>query len=1083
MSEVRWTSEQLEAIDCQIGNTIVSAGAGSGKTAVLTERVFKHLSEGINIDRLLVLTFTKAAATSMKEKIKEKIKENVEDRLVESFRKEQLDKIDGSYIMTFDAFALSLVKKYHYLLNVSDNISIIDENVLKIKQEEILAEIFNRKYASKDKEFLETINDLCIKSDNTLKEAIITINNKMDLIIDRKSYIDNYLDEFFSDSFIDRQVAEYRSTASDLHKDMGRWLKELEKRLSGHKSAFINKEIPKLKEFVKDKKVKELEEVSKDYKVGAMRINSEIDEETKKEASFFKERITEAVKEMKEIFLFPECQEKINIKSTRKYVAVVLDIIKELDEKTAEFKAEKDLYSYMDIAKMSIKVVKDNGNIRNEIRDYFKEILVDEYQDNSDLQEEFINLISNDNVFVVGDIKQSIYGFRNANPLNFQNKYEECKNPGLGKTVDLNKNFRSRTEVIETVNNIFSRLMDRYIGGVNYDNSQAMKFGQKKYNEHHKGNNYYQSEILSYDTHKEKEETDAAGKVSVKKVEVYPFANKEYSKEEVEAMIVAADIKKKITEKYQVFAEGKLRDVRYGDFCIMAQTKKHFDLFNEILSAEAIPTKVEREVQIGETDIINVIKRIFMMIDNIVNKNDLAVKKHCYASIERSFLVQNTDEAIYETLKQGRIEDSESYRKCERISNGIADKTILEVFNEIIKEFDVYEKLHLLGEMELNVAILEFVSDLANQLGQIGYDYSDFSRHLEKILSDENKKLEFKMNQSEDNTVKIMTIHNSKGLEFRICYYPLLFGKFNISDTKGDYLFSKERGIILPCKLYENKEYIGLADTVLKQLFKKDKDRERISEKIRLLYVALTRAQEKIVIVCPLEKKLTSLNNGVVENKTREKYNSFLSMLNSIFDFVEKYVRRIDLKEDIKLNKNYLDKRANVFESLEKDREMIEVRVPAQIVPQPIEKGKFSKEISLIDQATKDVMEYGTKLHYLMEVMDFKKPDYSLADAESEPKVRNFIESELLKDVADAVIRKEFEFIYQQDNQQKHGFIDLLLEYDDRLVIIDYKLKNISDENYDQQLLGYKKYLESVSDKKVECYLYSLIDSEYRQVK
>ncbi|MDI9540327.1 MAG: UvrD-helicase domain-containing protein [Bacillota bacterium] len=1084
MSEVKWTKEQLEAINCQISNTIVSAGAGSGKTAVLTERIFDHLSKGISIDRLLVLTFTKAAATSMKEKTKKKIIENKDNRLEKNFRKIQLDKIDGSYIMTFDAFALSLVKKYHYLLNVSNNISIIDENVLKIKQEEILEDIFNQNYASKNKKFIETISDLCIKNDNAFKEAIISINNKMDLIIDKKSFIDNYFDYFFSDDFIKQQVEEYRNTSLKLHKDIGRWLKKLAEKLSGHKSKFITDDLPKLKDFTNDKTVEELESASEDYQIGQMRITSEIDEETKNEASFFKEKIAAAIKEIKEIFTFPKSQDHLQIESTRKYVEVVLDIIKQLDEKTSEFKVEKDLYSYMDIAKMSIQVVKENENIKNEIRDYFKEILVDEYQDNSDLQEEFIDLISNDNVFVVGDIKQSIYGFRNANPLNFQNKYEQCKDTSFGKTVDLNKNFRSRKEVIDTVNNIFFRLMDRYIGGVNYDQSQAMVFGQEKYNDHHYlKSDYYQTEIISYDVKVDEVYIDKKGKTKTKKVDAYPFADKQYTKEEVEAMIIADDIKKKIKEKFQVFDGKELRDVKYGDFCIMAQTKKHFDLFNEVLSAESIPVKVEREVQIGETDIIKVVKRIFMLIDNIVNKKDLEIKKHCYASIERSFLIENNDENIYETIKQLKIEESSSYIKCKRIAQGIDDKSILEVFNEIVKEFDIYDKLHLIGEVELNVAILEYISSLALQLGQIGYNYSDFSEYLEKISSDENKKLEFKLNQSEDNTVKIMTIHNSKGLEFKICYYPLLFGKFNISDTKGDYLFSKERGIILPCRIYENNIYSGLSDTVLKKLFKRDEDRKRISEKIRLFYVALTRAQEKIIIICPLEKKLTSFDNETVENNIRMKYNSFLSMLNSIYEYIEQYVWKIDLRNDIKLSKKYLGKRKDVFENLKAAQEIIKVKDVEKIVAEPVEKVKFSKDIAIIDQTTKEVMESGTKLHYLMEVVDFKNPDYSIIDNKFKLIIQKFIESDLLKDVAKAKVIKEYEFIYQQDKQQKHGVIDLLLEYEDRFVVIDYKLKNISDEDYNLQLSGYKEYIESVSNKKVECYLYSLIDSTYRQVK
>jgi ATP-dependent helicase/nuclease subunit A len=1081
MSKISWTKEQLQAINCQIGNTIVSAGAGSGKTAVLTERIFKHLCNGIDIDHLLVVTFTKAAADSMKEKTREKIMNNAGGLLEEDRRKKQLNKIDGSYIMTFDAYALSLVKKYHYQLNVSKNINIIDDNVMKLKQEEILEEIINQKYSSKKADFLGTIDDLCVKNDAAFKEAIISINNKMDLIIDRKSFIDNYFGHFFSSEFIKEQFIEYRSATLEILKNISIWLQALENIIYGYQSKFIVEEIPRLHRLVSCETVEELKKEISNFELGAMRI-SDIDEDTKQRASSFKKKISDAIKEIKEIFTLTEKEAEQQVQSTKKYVKVILEIISQLNEKVSNFKKEKDLYTYSDIARMSIQLVKENENIRTEIRDFYKEILVDEYQDNSDLQEEFIGLISKDNVFVVGDIKQSIYGFRNANPLNFKNKYEMFKNGNSGRIIDLNKNFRSREEVLKTVNHIFSHLMDQYIGQVNYDSTQKLDFGMEKYRSHCPDEKYYQTEIISYKLKEEKEVKDSKGKVEFKKYDVYPFADKDYLKEEVEAMIIAEDIKNKVKSGYQVFDDGKLRNVNYGDFCIMTQTKKHFDLFNEILSSKEIPVKVEREVQISDTDIIKVIKRIFMLIDNIAGKNDIEVKKHCYASIERSFLIQNNDEAIYKTIHQNKIEEADSYLKCLKISQGIKEKTILEVFNEIIRQFDFYEKIHLIGEVEMNVAIIEYVGSLAVQLGQIGYSYSDFAIHLERILSDENKKMEFKLNQFEKNAVRIMSIHNSKGLEFKICYYPLLFGRFNNADIKGDYLFSKERGIILPCKIYKGRQYYGLGETILKKLFRQDKNREMISERIRLFYVALTRAREKIIMVCPLDGDGAQLYNDVVENDTRLKYNSFLSMLNSISYLLKEYVKEINLREDIQLNKNYLNRKVDVFKELEKADTLIKVIDSKEIVPKLLEKERYSKEISIISQKEKDVMEYGTRLHYIMEVIDFNNPDYSIAGDEFKAEVKNFIESDLMKDIDSARVIREFEFIYQQDNLQKHGFIDLLLEYENRIVIIDYKLKNIADENYDLQLLGYKKYIESVSEKKVECYLYSLRNSTYRQV-
>lgn len=1086
MSDISWTNEQKLAIECCIGNTIVSAGAGSGKTAVLTERIFNHLCNGIDIDHLLVLTFTKAAASSMKEKTKKKIIENKNNALDKENQKKQLDKIDGSYIMTFDAYALSLVKKYHYLLNVSNNINVVDDNVLKIKREEILEEILNQKYLKKDTDFLETVSDLCIKNDDTFKKGILDIDDKMDLIIDKKEFIENYNAEFFSEKFIERQLKKYQETTLEILKNIEYWLTKLENVVYGYENKFMIEDVPKLKELIECKTIKQLEEQVFGLKLSNLTLKN-ADKYTKKTASDLKKQISEGIKEMVRILSLTKSEATLQIEGTRKYVEVILDIIKKLNEKTLQFKKEKDLYSYNDIAKMSIEIVKDNPNIKEEIKNYFAEILVDEYQDNSDIQEIFINLISDNNVFVVGDIKQSIYGFRNANPLNFQKKYENCKKSSFGTTIDLNKNFRSRKEVLDTVNKIFVHLMDEYIGGVNYDASQAMVFGMKKYNEFNPKKDYYQTEIINYPLKEEISTIDDNGNLIVQKVDSYPFLNKEYNKAEVEALIIASDIKKKIKNGFKVLDnkksdDVKLRDVKYGDFCIMAQSKTQFDLFNKILSAEEIPVKVEREVQIADKDIVKVIKRIFLLIDNVVNKNDYEITKHCYASIERSFLFQKTDETIYQTIKDNAILKSESYLKCFDISKNIEDKTILEVFNEIVESFNFYEKIHLIGEVEMNIAILEYLSDLALQLGQIGYTYSSFATHLEEILSDSNKKLEFKLNQKEENAVKIMSIHNSKGLEFHVCYFPLLFNHFIFKETSGSYLFDSEKGLILPYKYYQGKEYYGLADTFIKDLFALDKKREIISERIRLFYVALTRAQEKIVLVCSLDLTDEELT-GIVDNETRSKYKSFLGFLNSLGNKLPGKIKNIDLKKDVKLSKKYLDNNNDAFKNLNKSKGKIVVKQFDPIVPSTIEKGKFSKDVSLVSKETKDIMQQGTKLHYFMELIDFKNPDYSLVEEPFKIKVKNFLESDLLKDVEKAQVTKEFEFIYLKDKQEKHGFIDLLLEYDDKFVIIDYKLKNIDDESYDSQLLGYKEYLQSISEKEVECYLYSLMESNYRQVK
>ena len=196
-----WTSEQLQAINEEGKNIIVSAGAGSGKTAVLSERVIRKLNN-TDINKLLILTFTKEAANEMKERIRKKIKKNKE-------LKKQLDIIDSAYITTFDSYSLSLVKKYYYLLNISPNISIIDASIINIKKEEYIEEIFDRLYEEKNNKFEKLIKDFCTKDDKEIKNYIIDLNNKLDLKLNKEEYINNYIKDYFKEETINNNIEKY----------------------------------------------------------------------------------------------------------------------------------------------------------------------------------------------------------------------------------------------------------------------------------------------------------------------------------------------------------------------------------------------------------------------------------------------------------------------------------------------------------------------------------------------------------------------------------------------------------------------------------------------------------------------------------------------------------------------------------------------------------------------------------------------------------------------------------------------------------------------------------------------------------
>ena len=203
-----WTKEQKDAIDKEGMNIIVSAGAGSGKTLVLTARVIRKLEDGVGINNLLVLTFTNEAAKEMKNRIRKAIKK------VPSLKKE-LDLLDSSYITTFDSYSLSLVKKYNYLLNVSKNIKIVDSSIMKIKNKEFLDQIFEDLYKEENEDFLSLINDFCVKDDVGIKNSVLKLNEALEMKYDKKTYLDNYINNFYSEEFISKVINEYLSLIYD----------------------------------------------------------------------------------------------------------------------------------------------------------------------------------------------------------------------------------------------------------------------------------------------------------------------------------------------------------------------------------------------------------------------------------------------------------------------------------------------------------------------------------------------------------------------------------------------------------------------------------------------------------------------------------------------------------------------------------------------------------------------------------------------------------------------------------------------------------------------------------------------------
>lgn len=1032
-----WTKDQDKAIKEFGKNIIVSAGAGSGKTAVLSERVLEHVKNNMDIDSMLILTFTNAAAEEMKRRIREKL---IENNLLD-----QANKIDISYITTFDAFALSLLKKYSYTLNLSKNINIIDSSLISLKKEEILTNIFDEYYEQKNELFTKLLNDLTLKDDKEIFDAIIDLDKALDNVIDKEDYLNKYLNNYYTDINVNNLIDDYILFLCGK-------LKQIQIQLDNI-SSYVDNEYHK-------KLISSLNDLINSSTYESIKFNSvnvnmpNLPNGSTDEASSIKKEIAKLIKELVDLTEYSSVVEIINsIYLTKDYVDIIIKTLLELNSRVIEYKKNINSYEFIDIAKMAIKILQDNEDIRLELKEKFKEILIDEYQDTNDLQDLFMSLIRNDNEYVVGDIKQSIYRFRNANPNIFKLKYDTYSNSDRDLKIDLKENFRSREEVIRNINLIFNLIMDENIGGANYVIDHQMIFGQEKYTNSNDLN--YNMEILNYKLDD----------------------NKEFSKTEVEIFTIAKDIKNRINNHFKVSYEDgnkfKERDVTYGDFCILIDRSKHFELYKKIFEYLNIPITIMKDTKISDSLDIDIIKNIYNLIICVKN-NDLKEKfKYSFMSIARSYLFEYTDNQILTIFNNNDYSNNEIYLIIKEIVDVVDDLTNKQIYELILDKFNVYEKLIKVGNVKEHITILDYINNVIENLDMVGFTYVDCKEYIDNIIT-KDLDISLPLNKEDSNSVKIMTIHTSKGLEYPICYYPSLDEEFNIAEVKEKYAYNKKYGLITP---YLDSN--GIKTTIVKSMFKKDYYDEEVSEKLRLFYVALTRTREKMIFVTSLEENVLAYKDGeVIDDNTRSKYRSFNDILNSIYKYISKYITNINI-EQLELTKEYNYQRDNNIKI--NGGKLLDVS-ELKIDNSQIKSKHFSKEShSIYSKEEKENLELGLRMHYLLEVIDFNNPDLTVLKDNEKELLNKFLSTRIYEGAKD--IYKELEFYYQEDGVLEHGIIDLLLVFDNHNIIIDYKLKNVSDEAYVNQLNGYKKYIESITNKKTTTYLYSIIDGSLTEIK
>ncbi len=911
---VRFNKKQAEALDPNIinKNVLISAGAGSGKTAVLTEKVFNLITkDNVNIDELLVLTFTDAASFGMKEKIIKRTRGE---------KPELADKLYSAHIQTFDSFTSFLVKKYSDRLNINPNFKIIDESIITAKKEEFIDEILKKRYLAQDPILIETLKLLCFKTDRNLRDFIKKLDNFLSGLStkDYNEFLDNY-DKFLEPDYIS---SKYVGVLNDIYNEilkLGNYFFlgnfEIDDNAKEGFDATVNilNNIKNAKENGWDNFYNYIIEIKSPFTRGTNKYRK-----MSAATQIAYDKLMDFLETKQGDFLkYPSPSEEVSrILRNKDVYHFLLDIYKELKVKTDEYKFVSSSYTFQDISLITLKLISDPKykDIQEEISNTFKYCLVDEYQDTNDIQEEFLNFINKKaKLFVVGDIKQSIYKFRNANPILFKErklKYNEDLKEN--KVIDMNTNYRSLKKVLDDSNTFFEKNMSVEKGDVEFNDDEKLHYDMDSnlYDESQliKGNDYGLNVLSGYITQKDAK-----------------FHTGSTAYEEV--LIIINDILDKINNKYQVLdknKDGKLifRDCNFGDFAILCKRKSTFGLYKDLFAKYNIPLNIVFNENVRDINSVITLESLINFYLDVKNPDPKIRNpkrlRFDFTSIARSYLFGMDDESIFNILSDTSndlLKESPIYLKMNDFVKIHKNESISEVFNALINEFNVFSKLNEIGEIDNNLNKIEYIYTMIKSLEDGGKTIEDFGKLLESFNA---HKIELKGNNlvRNEESVELTTIHASKGLEYKIVYLSCVDSNFKYHEDSSSNFITKEYGILL-----DEHKLNAYKTSFFKKMFTEKDKKDDYSEYIRLIYVALTRAKENLYFVNPFT--LLGKQESELAKLLRNAFNVKIKFNEELFEHINKVINSSALESDLKVFVNYYN--ALMDESCLKDSNLMRI--------------------------------------------------------------------------------------------------------------------------------------------------------------
>lgn len=1120
-----WTDRQKQAIEKRNTNLLLSAGAGSGKTAVLVERICRLVLEGNSIENMLIMTFTKAAVAEMKDRIATRLSEVALECEInkQEWMHSQAEDCIRAEISTIHAFCFSVLKRHFQAVGLDPNFRPGNDSQIKVLKAAAIDRVMERNYEKGDERFFALLDAMNHRDDVKLRESIIALYERMGALTDKQQFIETTIN-----SYSKNQDGEY-SVLVDLIDHAKNGLIDSKNNIENQArliSGVCDITYNTLMADVADiEKVLELYDLEKTEFISGLvvfnmsrRKATKVQDECVKTAICIRDIEKKNINKLQEKFLLIN-----NLQGMEKECSNCCEMLSVLFELTSEFEAEyqdrkldQNIIDYVDMEQMTYKVLKDD-DVAKEYQEHYQHIFVDEYQDTSFLQEAIINRISQgDNTFMVGDVKQSIYRFRMAQPELFINRSEKYRDGVGGECIDLVDNFRSSKAVVETVNAVFKNIMSKNVGSIEYGDSEKML--------------------------QNREETGYCKLMLIEKDESSIDDESQYETNDKEAIAIANELYKLKQDGYE-----------YKDMVILMRSRGLSDAIEKALSEKGIPCFSDASKEHVTTVEVQMVLYMLSVIDN--PRQDIALLSTLmgpFCAMDASDLLNIRDEypdmPFYQAAGKyvSEMDDNVSRLLSEffevlneyiSLSNFVC---VSELIERLYDRFNLLDMVSAMQEGDERRKNLELLLVRAQDYGQTGKGIFGFLRFMEGVKNTQDSQSSARVMGQKDNVVRIITMHKSKGLEFKVVALFGLSRNLNKKEKMDNIVFHAKMGLGIRSfdQGLNTRRTNPQRDAIIAAI-----ENESLSEELRVLYVAMTRARdvlimtgevkdatdklEKVMDLDPRQAK--SLLDFVLIGLTKQSSGRKIMATEDTSAMISVGETKVEIKicnsmeisapiaisSDISEDYQVEDEICEMKQRMDKYYIQKQKSIPAKVSVSALSEYDAESTVRVKTQKARmanqkkaqSATEFGTLLHTVLEHINFssvKNMDdiknqveqmsvlglipYEQAKKVDVNMVYSLINSDLGQRMKDAkILKREYPFTVKirakeivEDADSKaqvlvQGIIDACFIEDDKWVVIDYKTDSVDEydidfaaRNHEHQVRAYADALEKLSGRDVK---------------